>query len=57
MVMACQHKGLKASLKLVLRCSDQRFFSVGNMNPSRNFILSKIKYKSNQIILEGLAYE
>ena len=31
--------------------------TVRSIIPSRNFILSKIKCKSYQIILEGLAYE
>lgn len=57
MVMACPYKGSKASLKFLFRCSDQWCCSVGNMNPSRNSILSNIKCKSYQIILEGLAYE
>lgn len=28
-----------------------------NIIPSRNFIFSKKKFKSHQIILEGIAYE
>ena len=57
MVHTCLREGSKASLKFLSRSSAQRCCSVGNMKPSRDFILSKIKYKSNQIILEGLAYE
>ena len=45
---------LTLSLILGLR---QWFSNVRNMNPSRNFILSDIRCKSHQIILEGIAYE
>ena len=57
MVQASPHRDTAARLKFLLRSSLQWFCTVGSIEPSRNSILSNIKFKSNQIILEGIAYE
>ena len=51
------HKNPAVSLKFPLHDRRKRYCCVRNMNPSRNYILSGIQCKSNQIILEGVAYE
>jgi hypothetical protein len=51
------HKDPAVSLKFPLHDRRKRYWNVRNMNPSRNYILSRIKCKSQQIILEGVAYE
>jgi hypothetical protein len=51
------HKDPEVILKFPLLDRRKRYCNVRNMNPSRNFILSRIKCKSQQIILEGVAYE
>ena len=50
-------KDTEVSLKFPLLNRRKRYCNVRNMNPSRNFILARIKCKSHQIILEGIAYE
>ena len=51
------HRDPAVSLKFPLRDRRKRCCNVRNMNPSHNFILSNIRCKSHQIILEGIAYE
>jgi len=51
------HKDPAVSLKFPLRDRRKRYCGIRNMKPSRNYILSGIQCKSNQIILEGVAYE
>jgi hypothetical protein len=51
------HRDPAVILKFHLLDRRKRYCNVRNMNPSRNFILSRIKCKSQQIILEGVAYE
>ena len=56
-VATLPHRDPEAILKFLILDRRKRHCNVRNMNPSRNFILSRIKCKSQQIILEGVAYE
>jgi hypothetical protein len=56
-VAAFPHKDSEVILKFPLLDRRKRYCNVRNMKPSRNFILSSIRCKSQQIILEGVAYE
>ena len=52
-----RYKDSTVSLTFLILGRLQRYCNVRNINPSRNFILSSIRCKSHQIILEGIAYE
>ena len=56
-VATLPHRDPAVSLKFSLLDRRKRYCNARNMNPSRIFILSSIRCKSHQIILEGIAYE